>query len=40
VDAVRYFLMREIPFGSDGVYSVAGPDNRINTDLANDLGTY
>jgi methionyl-tRNA synthetase len=38
VDAVRYFLMREIPFGSDGVYSEAALVNRINSDLANDLG--
>ena len=38
VDAVRYFLMREIPFGSDGVYSEQALINRINSDLANDLG--
>ncbi|MBQ9988233.1 MAG: methionine--tRNA ligase [Clostridia bacterium] len=38
VDAVRYFLLREIPFGSDGVYSEDALINRINTDLANDLG--
>ncbi len=38
VDALRYFLMREIPFGSDGVYSEQALINRINSDLANDLG--
>ncbi len=38
VDAVRYFLMREIPFGSDGVYSEQALIGRINSDLANDLG--
>jgi len=38
VDAVRYFLMREIPFGSDGVYSEQALISRINSDLANDLG--
>ena len=38
VDAVRYFLMREIPFGSDGVYSEPALIGRINSDLANDLG--
>lgn len=37
-DAVRYFLLREIPFGSDGVYTNEGLLNRINSDLANDLG--
>lgn len=38
VDAVRYFLLREIPFGSDGFYSEEALVNRINADLANDLG--
>lgn len=37
-DAVRYFLLREIPFGSDGVYTNESLLNRINFDLANDLG--
>lgn len=38
VDALRYFLLREFPFGSDGVFSNEILINRINTDLANDLG--
>ena len=38
VDSLRYFLMREFPFGSDGVFSNEILINRINTDLANDLG--
>lgn len=37
-DALRYFLMREIPFGSDGTYSNESFLNRINSDLSNDLG--
>ncbi len=37
-DAVRYFLLREIPFGSDGVYTNESLLTRINSDLANDLG--
>jgi len=37
-DAVRYFLMREVPFGIDGDFSHAAMVNRINSDLANDLG--
>ncbi len=37
-DALRYFLLREIPFGQDGVFSLENFINRINTDLANDLG--
>ena len=37
-DAVRYFLLREIPFGQDGIYSQEALVKRINTDLANDLG--
>ena len=38
VDAIRYFLLRDIPFGSDGVFSNEALINRINSDLANDLG--
>lgn len=38
VDALRYFLMREFPFGSDGVFTNEVLINRINADLANDLG--
>lgn len=38
VDAVRYFLLREIPFGADGVFSNRALIDRINYDLANDLG--
>ncbi len=37
-DAVRYFLLREIPFGSDGEYTNEKLLSRINADLANDLG--
>jgi methionyl-tRNA synthetase len=37
-DAVRYFFMREVPFGRDGNYSHEAIVNRINADLANDLG--
>jgi methionyl-tRNA synthetase len=37
-DAVRYFLMREVPFGIDGDFSHAAMVHRINSDLANDLG--
>ncbi len=37
-DAVRYFLMREISFGSDGVFTNEALIKRINFDLANDLG--
>ena len=37
-DAIRYFLMREMPFGSDGQFSYEALINRINSDLANDLG--
>lgn len=37
-DAVRYFLLREIPFGSDGEYTNEKLLSRINSDLANDLG--
>lgn len=38
VDAVRYFLLREVPFGSDGNFSNESLIARINSDLANDLG--
>ncbi|MDP3017677.1 MAG: methionine--tRNA ligase, partial [Deltaproteobacteria bacterium] len=38
VDAVRYFLMREVPFGMDGDFSHSAMIHRINSDLANDLG--
>ena len=38
VDAVRYFLMREVPFGMDGDFSHSAMVHRINSDLANDLG--
>ena len=37
-DAIRYFLLREVPFGSDGEFSNEALVNRINNDLANDLG--
>lgn len=38
VDALRYFLLREIPFGSDGTYTDEALIKRINSDLVNDLG--
>ncbi len=38
VDSIRYFLLREIPFGQDGVFTNEALINRINSDLANDLG--
>ena len=38
VDSVRYYLLREIPFGSDGRYTNEAFISRMNTDLANDLG--
>lgn len=37
-DAIRYFLLREVPFGLDGDFSHAALVGRINSDLANDLG--
>ena len=37
-DALRYFLLREIPFGSDGFFSDEAFLKRLNSDLANDLG--
>ncbi len=38
LDAIRYFLLREVPFGSDGIFSNEALIQRINADLANDLG--
>ena len=38
LDALRYYLLREIPFGSDGVFTPEDFIERINYDLANDLG--
>ncbi|ADG80990.1 methionine--tRNA ligase [Thermincola potens] len=38
VDAIRYYLLRELPFGSDGYYAEEALIQRINSDLANDLG--
>ena len=38
VDPLRYFLLREVPFGQDGNYSHDAIVGRINADLANDLG--
>lgn len=38
LDQVRYFLMREVPFGQDGDFSRKALIQRINGDLANDLG--
>ena len=38
VDTLRYYLMREMPFGSDGNYTNEALLNRTNSDLANDLG--
>jgi methionyl-tRNA synthetase len=37
-DSVRYFLLREVPFGQDGDFSHQALIDRINSDLANDLG--
>lgn len=37
-DALRYFLTREIPLGSDGEFSLEALEGRFNSDLANDLG--
>nr|WP_254908689.1 methionine--tRNA ligase [Clostridium tyrobutyricum] len=37
-DPVRYYLLREIPFGSDGLFNNEIFINKINSDLANDLG--
>jgi len=38
LDALRYYLLREVPFGADGVFTPEGFVDRINFDLANDLG--
>ena len=38
LDQVRYFLMREVPFGNDGDFSHRAMVHRMNGDLANDLG--
>src|SRR6202008_2888015 len=38
VDALRYFFLREVPFGQDGNYSHEAIVARTNADLANDLG--
>jgi methionyl-tRNA synthetase len=37
-DPFRYFVLREVPFGNDGDFSELGMVNRINSDLANDIG--
>lgn len=37
-DAIRYFLVREIPFGNDGDFSETSLNSRLNNELANDLG--
>ena len=38
LDVIRYFLLREVPFGGDGDFSEAALKKRLNADLANDLG--
>lgn len=38
LDSLRYYLLREVPFGSDGVFTPEGFVERVNYDLANDLG--
>lgn len=38
IDAFRYFLFREVPFGLDGDFSIPAMIGRVNSDLANDLG--
>lgn len=38
LDSIRYYLMREMPFGQDGNFTNEALINRINSDLANDLG--
>jgi methionyl-tRNA synthetase len=38
VDQLRYFLMREVPFGQDGSYSAEAIVNRVNAELANSFG--
>lgn len=38
LDALRYYLLREVPFGADGTFTPEGFVERLNHDLANDLG--
>ena len=38
IDQIRYFLLREIPFGEDGNFSELSLIKRLNSDLTNDLG--
>lgn len=38
IDAVRYFVLREVPFGADGTFSEEALINRTNADLVNNLG--
>ncbi|MFD0619451.1 methionine--tRNA ligase [Paenibacillus sp. GCM10027629] len=38
LDSLRYYLLREVPFGSDGSFTPEGFVERVNSDLANDLG--
>ena len=38
LDAFRYFMLREVPFGQDGTFTPEAFVNRLNSDLANDLG--
>ncbi|MBA1395291.1 methionine--tRNA ligase, partial [Lactobacillus sp. XV13L] len=38
VDALRYYLMRALPFGADGIFTPEDFVERVNYDLANDLG--
>ncbi|MFD2116084.1 methionine--tRNA ligase [Paenibacillus yanchengensis] len=38
LDSLRYYLLREVPFGADGAFTPEGFVERINFDLANDLG--
>ncbi|MBP1999412.1 methionyl-tRNA synthetase [Paenibacillus shirakamiensis] len=38
LDATRYYLLREVPFGSDGTFTPESFVERVNSDLANDLG--
>ena len=38
VDALRYFFLREVPFGRDGSFTDEAIVNRVNADLANDIG--
>ncbi|MGG4093059.1 methionine--tRNA ligase [Paenibacillus lautus] len=38
LDALRYYLLREVPFGADGTFTPESFVERVNSDLANDLG--